>query len=265
MLPQLVIWKRFIRSLWGVDRCGLSWASGRGLLEVCWGCHPFSLPDPNAITVRIMYGSITVHLDTFDCSSGARIYYGPLHCRDILSPENEEKLFGPIKAHQIPLSPRHPASLSKEIFNTSKRGLIIEVENSCICATALCRAVVYHGCSPLKPSGTLQKEEKTKVFNYQRRFLPALKYAMESHRTPPKPYVIFSMGQTWGAERPLSKNLVTVIVTYCKALNDLRVRNIPIHDELLFEAQESKDIRIISPTAGDLEAEEFLNPGGDSN
>ena len=37
MQPQLVIWKRFIRSLLGVDRCSLSWGSGRGLLEVYWG------------------------------------------------------------------------------------------------------------------------------------------------------------------------------------------------------------------------------------
>ena len=37
MQPQLGVWKRFIRSLLGVDRCSLSWASGRGLLEVYWG------------------------------------------------------------------------------------------------------------------------------------------------------------------------------------------------------------------------------------
>ena len=80
----------------------------------------------------------------------------------------------------------------------------------------------------------------------------------------PKPYVIFSFGQPWGGERSLSKNLVTVVVTYCRALNDFRVRNSVIQDELLFEAQESKDIRIISPTAADIEAEAFLNPGGKS-
>ena len=34
MQPQLGIWKRFIRSLLGVDRFSLSWGSGRGLLEV---------------------------------------------------------------------------------------------------------------------------------------------------------------------------------------------------------------------------------------
>ena len=28
MQPQLGIWKRFVRSLLGVDRCGLSWGSG---------------------------------------------------------------------------------------------------------------------------------------------------------------------------------------------------------------------------------------------
>ena len=60
----------------------------------------------------------------------------------------------------------------------------------------------------------------------------------------------------------LSKNLVTVVVTYCRALNDFCVKNCFIHDELLFEAQESKDIRIISPTPTDIEAEAFLNLGG---
>ena len=37
MQPQLEIWKRFIRSLLGVDRFSLSWGSGSGLLEVYWG------------------------------------------------------------------------------------------------------------------------------------------------------------------------------------------------------------------------------------
>ena len=233
-------------------------------LLFCHSCSP-STPDPNAIAVRIMYGSITVHQETFDCSAGARIYYGPLHCRDVLPTDVEEKLFGPLGAHQIPLTPRHPAPLSKEIFNTAKRGLILEVEDQCIFATPLCRAVVYHGCSPLKHSGVIQKETRTCVFSYNKRFIPSLKYSSEGHGTPPKPYVIFSLGQGWGTERPLTKNLVTIVVTYCKALNDLRVRNVPIHDELLFEAQEGKDIRIISPTPGDLEAEEFLNPGRENN
>ena len=37
MQPQLGMWKRFIRSLLGVDRCSLSWGSGRGLLEAYLG------------------------------------------------------------------------------------------------------------------------------------------------------------------------------------------------------------------------------------
>ena len=34
MQPHLGMWKRFIRSLLGVDTCSLSCGSGRGLLEV---------------------------------------------------------------------------------------------------------------------------------------------------------------------------------------------------------------------------------------
>ena len=37
MQPKLEIWKRFIRSLSGVDKCSLSWGFGRGLLEVYQG------------------------------------------------------------------------------------------------------------------------------------------------------------------------------------------------------------------------------------
>ena len=37
MQPEMGIWKRFIRNLLGVDRCSLSWGSGRGLLEVYQG------------------------------------------------------------------------------------------------------------------------------------------------------------------------------------------------------------------------------------
>ena len=37
MQPQLGIWKRFIITFSVVDRCSLSWGSGRGLLEVYQG------------------------------------------------------------------------------------------------------------------------------------------------------------------------------------------------------------------------------------
>ena len=37
MQPQLGIWKIFITSLLGLDRCSLSWGSGRGSLEVYQG------------------------------------------------------------------------------------------------------------------------------------------------------------------------------------------------------------------------------------
>jgi len=217
--------------------------------------------DPNAVIIRIFYGSITVHLETLDCSKGARIFYGPLHRRDILDQQVEEKLFGPLEAQQISLSPRHPAGKAREIFRSLKRGLVLEVENECIYATALCRTVVYYGNTPLKHTGTLHKEERVKVFNYNHRFLPSLKYTVEGRVQPPKPYAVLSLGQPWGGERPLAKNLVTIVVTYCKALHDLQTRQAqPIHDELLFEAQEARDIQIAEANDEDIEAEEFLNP-----
>ena len=72
---------------------------------------PLSLPPPSSF------------------SMGTRIFYGPLHCRDVLPVDQEERLFGPLKAHQIQLTPRHPAPIAKEMFDTIKRGLIIEVSD----------------------------------------------------------------------------------------------------------------------------------------
>ena len=208
-----------------------------------------------------MYGSITVHTETLDCSTGSRIFYGPLHCRDVLPYKDEVKLFGPMNSHQISISPRHPSPLASEMFKTLKRGLVVDVEDNNIYATALCRAVVYYGSSPLKHFGTLEKEERMKVFDYSKEFLPELKQNTDVKCTnTPKPYVIFSFGQPWGSDRSLSRNLITVVITHCRALNDLRVRNISIFDELLYEPMEHQNIRIISPTRRDLEAEEFLNP-----
>ncbi len=212
-----------------------------------------------------MYGSITVHMETVDGGRGVRVFYGPLHCRDILLRDEEEKLFGPIDAHQISLSPRHPSPLASEIFKTLKRGLVIGIEGDCIYATALCRAVVYCGSSPHKHSTTISKEERMKVFDFSREFLPALRHSTEMKGSFfPKPYAIFSFGQSWGTERSLSQNLITVVVTHCKALNSLRLRNVSILDELLYEPFEHHNIRIISPTRTDLEAEEFLNPHSNS-
>lgn len=200
-------------------------------------------------------------METVDSAKGTRIFYGPLHCRDVLPRDEEEKLFGPVESHQISLSPRHPSPLASEIFRTLKRGLIIDTENDNIYATALCRAVVYCGSSPHKHSITINKEERVKVFDFSNEFLPALRQSVEVKGSVyPKPYVIFSFGQPWGNERSLSQNLATVVVTHCKALNSLRVRNIKILDELLYEPVEHHSIRIISPTRRDLDAEEFLNP-----
>eukprot|EP00731_Ephydatia_muelleri_P015363 Em0008g1083a len=224
-------------------------------------CPPMEFANsPTALIIRILYGSITVHMETIDCSKGCRIFYGPLHCRTLLGKEEEEKLFGPLEACQVALSPRHPAPLANTVFKTLKRGLVLEVEDGAIYATALCQAVVYYGTSPVRHATSLQKEQRCKVFDYHNGFASSLRQSSEVHLPLPKPYAIFSLGQPWGPDRPLSGNLITIVATCCQALNDLRVRNLPIYDDLLFEAQESKDVRILSPTSGDFEAEEFLNP-----
>ena len=82
---------------------------------------------PTGIVLRVLYGSITIHMETINCTEGTRIFYGPLHCRDVLPRDQEVRLFGPLRAHQIQLTPRHPAPIAKEMFDTIKRGLIVEV------------------------------------------------------------------------------------------------------------------------------------------
>ena len=54
MQPQLGIWKRFIRSLTGVDRCSLSCGFGRGLFN--WGTELAQAWDLEEVYSKLISG-----------------------------------------------------------------------------------------------------------------------------------------------------------------------------------------------------------------
>lgn len=180
----------------------------------------------NEVQITILYGSIPVHTEVLSCSQGCRISSGLSICLNKLCRSEAEKMFGPPEAHQISLPPNHPDGRAGDILDAMKRGLILNVNNNDIYATALCRATVHHGSSPREASFPLAKEETCKVFDYNNSFLPLLEN-WSPGKPYPTPYTIFSLGQSWGrGGRHVAQNSINIIVTSLQAQRDLQVRGI---------------------------------------
>jgi len=135
----------------------------------------------DGVQITILYGSIAVHTEVVNGSQGCRIFSGLNISLDKLLHPEAEKMFGPPEAHQIPLPSNHPDSRAANMLNAMKRGLILNVNNNDIYATALCRATVHHGSSPREASFPLNKEETCKVFDYNNDFLPLESWKTLSH------------------------------------------------------------------------------------
>ena len=221
---------------------------------------PVSSPSDNKMEVQIYYGSIPVFRDTITVVNGCRIFFDH---RFVQPPslEGSQMLFGPAGIEQIMLPECHPNPYAKEIFNAMSRGLIIEMVNDDVYATPLCRPVVYTGPNSATQSYPLGKEDKTMVFDYAQQFRPNLERYALSNGSPPSAQTLFSLGQPWGPSCPagnISQTLVSILVTHCKARNELDTIGLPaaLTQNLFVEIPDAIDIG--TANVSDIQAEEFL-------
>jgi len=166
-----------------------------------------SMSNCNTAEISILYGSITVHTETVDCTVGCRIFYGPIPNSENIDPVLQEELFGPQDAVQIALNPIHPLPAAEELFSLLRRGLIVKVKNGNVFVTSLSPVIVYYGANPYGECRPLIREKSTCVFDYSKHFLPAL-----SRDTPISPYTILSIGQKWTPTTPSVYNMISVII-----------------------------------------------------
>lgn len=212
---------------------------------------------PNELQVRIYYGTIQVHSEFVDCSNGpCRIISN--HSYSCASPE-DKKRFG--YTQQIFLPENHPQALSKNILDAMGNGIVLDVSNEGgVYVTPLCRTIVYcsGSASPGQDAAQLNKDRPTKVFDYANHFRPSVEqYALIQGQSP-SPYFFLGLGQTWGQRRHVTQNLVSIVVTHCKAKHDIDAIALPelLAQELLIEIPDT--INIDPPTTTDLEADAFL-------
>lgn len=218
------------------------------------------IPPSDQINVSVYYGSIPVLNKDVTCSKGCRLFYGP----NYQPPSNDEQAaafesyFGPLEAEQLLLPHNHPLPQAKGILDSMNRGILIEMHDKDIFVTPLCKSIVFCGSSYYQQSTPLERESRVKVFDYNthRRLL-------EQHsirRTPsPEPHVIFSLGQSWGPQQPITQNCIFVVVTHIQAKRDLEMfgQPYPYNSDLFASVPDMVDVRQASAT--DLRAESFLN------
>lgn len=201
------------------------------------------------LEVRIYYGTILARTDYVDCSKGA--------CR-ILSNSaytTHDKKACHLSDHTIELPDNHPQLVSKNIFGAMGNGIVLEVIEGRVYVTPLCRTIVY--CSNMSSPGQdamqINKDQPTKVFDYNNHFRPTLEHYAILQGQSPSPSFFLGLGQTWGPGRNVTQNLISVMVTHCKAKQDIDAIMLP--PEILGGMN---DINIDQPTVTDLEAEAFL-------
>lgn len=222
---------------------------------------PISPQIPSSqLHIRVFYGTIQVLSEYVDCSKGS--------CRIVSSSRNsgieerQQRYFYNC-AHKIVLPETHPQSLSKGIFGAMEEGIVLDVSEGSVYVTPLCRTVVYYSssASPTNDAVQINKDQPTRVFDYNNHFRPALEHYAVMQGQSPSPYFLLGLGQSWGHGRHVTQNLVTVMVTHCKAKLDIDTISLPsplVTTPELFSLDGTDTINIDEPTGTDIEAEAFL-------
>ena len=160
-------------------------------------------PPSSGLRIQIFYGCVTVHDEYLDCEKGNII---------ISHTSTEDKQF-----QNIVLPDNHPHPQARDIFNGMQRGVLIEASDGNVYVTPLCRTVVYCGSSSTDLARPLEKEVRSKVFDYRNHFRPALEHYALVHSQSPTPQFVLSLGQNLGKDRPVSQNLISITVTHIRS------------------------------------------------
>lgn len=219
-------------------------------------------PPPSELQIRVFYGSIPVCTEYFDCNKGCRIFSSDDSLSSSANWQDEEKMIrylGPPDAKNIVLPDNHPQACARDIFNAMRRGVLIEACDGNVYVTPLCRTVVYCSNSPTDVAQPLEKEVRTKVFDYTNHFRPALEHYALVHSQSPTPYFILGLGQNWGRGRHVMTNLISIVVTHAQARHEIDAIGLThaVTEDLLLDLPDS--VVIDQANAFDLEAEAFLN------
>ena len=220
-------------------------------------------PPSSELQIRIFYGSIPVHTEHLDCKNGCRIFSS----EDTLpssasSSQEDEKMTQFPEAKNIVLPDNHPQSCARDIFNAMRRGVLIEASEGNVYVTPLCRTVVYCGSSSTDLAQLLEKEVRSKVFDYRNHFRPALEHYALVHSQSPTPYVILGLGQNWGRGRHVTQNLISIVITHAQARHEIDAIGLThaMTQDLLIDLPDSG--MVDQPSTFDTEAEAFLSDLG---
>ena len=221
---------------------------------------PLSSPPPpsHQMNVSVFYGTTPVISKNISSPKGCRISFGHTNPPTSVDSVKMEDLFGSMEADQIYLSPNHPVPRAQELLESMLRGLVIETHNNDVYATALCRCMVHCGTSYYQHSVPLEKETRTKVFDYNK-FQTALEQHVMHCSPLPEPHIIFSLGQLWGPQHPVTLNLISIVVTNTQAKNDIQTYLPPFYPSHNLLTTIPNPVEVQQSSSSDARADQFLS------
>ncbi|CAH1270423.1 IRF8 [Branchiostoma lanceolatum] len=142
--------------------------------------------------------------------------YGPQDVAQFVLPDVDRESMG-----------QKQFDLTKQLLEHTERGVVLEFHQNDIYARRLCRSKIYWEDSnrPTETPIKLNRDQPTKVFDYQTAFIPALQnYVTTEGAVWPSPNLRLCVGQMWDRERhPFKDNLITVTITHLTAARQLEV------------------------------------------
>ena len=149
-----------------------------------------------------------------------RLYYSyydqNLTCGNGESPFNP--IYGPVAAEQLRLPEKDlQVPEIRKVLENLNRGLVLELsETGDIYAVRLCRCKVFYSSGSHEPQ-KLTREAKTKVFDYEGGFVPALFGHLIGSCATPSYDVTFTLGYPNGS-------LVSIVITHAHAKREFQSR-----------------------------------------
>jgi len=168
----------------------------------------------SAMYIRVFYGDREVLSTETRLTEGERVirfFYGSAISPEQLKMDLYSKVYGPPGAKQIKLPEvRIHCPETMKVMNYLTRGILLEItEDYDILATRLALTRVFYS-NGRKAAVKLQREKRTKVFDYKGKFIPCLKESRYGNCEYPSHDVTFYLGRG-------DSSLVSIVVTHAKA------------------------------------------------
>nr|XP_006813009.1 PREDICTED: interferon regulatory factor 5-like [Saccoglossus kowalevskii] len=186
-------------------------------------CYESRIPNGEEFLIEIHYKSAKALKHQVTNRQGCHLYY-----QNVVEDENDGA-FGPMSADQIPFPDFNEFCMSEKqtdltmtLLRHMEKGLLLHCQDGNMYLTRYGRTVIFWNTSQnenQEPEKS-RRGELVKIFDYRKFRAEITDCLGKLGPCPPAPQIYLGIGQQWSSKCPLKNNLVSVLVTPLKAMEE---------------------------------------------